>query len=248
MEVTADTLVRDIVLNVPGGVVAMERLRIDYCCGGSKTLRRVAAESGMRLDWILETIARERASGGATDAELLEVPLVDLVTTVVEVHHETSRRAAQAIRDAARKALEARPGDAVLIELAARADVLFGALLPHLVHEERNLFPYVRELERAASDPGAPPPVALFSTIRHVLEDMEREHERCDVELQAMRALTNDYSVDVSTPPESRELFEALAAHEKDLVRHMHLEGNVVFPRAERLETWVQARARRRRR
>jgi iron-sulfur cluster repair protein YtfE (RIC family) len=61
--------------------------------------------------------------------------------------------------------------------------------------------------------------------------------------MQAMRERAHDYAVDEATPAEVRALYEALDAHEKDLIRHMHLEGNVVFPRAERLEVKVRSQA-----
>lgn len=243
MEVTAESLVRDVVLNVPGGVAAMEKHHIDYCCGGAKTLRQVATELGLRVEWVLETIAKEREGGGSTDAELLDVPLHQVVASLVEGHHVTSRTAAERIRALANDARAAAPDDATVAELGTRADKLFAALLPHLVHEEKNLFPYVRALESAAERPGAAAPAALFSSIRDVLHDMEEEHEACDLEMQAMRELTKGYAMDDATPSAVRALYEALDAHEKDLIRHMHLEGNVVFPRAERLEVKVRSQA-----
>lgn len=243
MEITPDTLVREVVLNVPGGVAAMEKHRIDYCCGGAKTLRQVASELGLRVEWVLDTIAKEREGGGATDAELLDVPLGQVVTQLVDVHHVTNRAASERIAWLAAAAIAACPERAELVELEAGAKKLFAALLPHLLHEEKNLFPYVRALEAAAERPGSPAPVALFATIRHVLDDMEHEHEQCDLVMQAMRERAHDYAVDDATPAEVRALYEALDAHEKDLIRHMHLEGNVVFPRAERLEVKVRSQA-----
>ena len=243
MEVTAESLVRDVVLNVPGGVAAMEKHHIDYCCGGAKSLRQVATELGLRVEWVLDTIAKEREGGGATDAELLDVPLHQVVASLVDGHHVTSRSAADRIRSLAADAANEAPHDPTITELRARAEKLFASLLPHLVHEEKNLFPYVRSLARAAEQPGSPAPVALFSSIRDVLHDMEEEHEACDLEMQAMRELTQGYAVNDATPPSVRALYEALDAHEKDLIRHMHLEGNVVFPRAERLEVKVRSQA-----
>lgn len=243
MLVTAESLVRDVVLEVPGGVAAMEKHRIDYCCGGAKTLRQVASELGLKVEWVLETIESERKNGGATDGELMGVPLRQVVSQLVDGHHVTSRKAGEALRAAAQAAMAAHPELPVLAEVKRRVDVLFGALLPHLTHEERNLFPYVLQLESAAAVPGTIAPVALFATIRDVLHDMEHEHERCDVEMQELRTLTHDYAMDEATPADVRALYEALDAHEKDLIRHMHLEGNVVFPRAERLEVKVRASA-----
>src|SRR5690242_17881359 len=80
-------LVRDIVLNVPGASRAMERFRIDYCCGGEKTLEGICTETRVALADVLAALEEERAKGGETDHELLRMPLVDLVRRIVDEHH-----------------------------------------------------------------------------------------------------------------------------------------------------------------
>ncbi len=228
-------LVRDIVLNVPGASRAMERFRIDYCCGGEKTLEGICLETRVKLDEVLAALEEERAKGGETDGELLETPLVELLRRIVSEHHARSRGDGAMLLELSARARDAHPGDAALAAIADETRHLFGKLLPHLDEEEKILFPYVEELERAGVE-GRPAPVALFARIRHVLEDMEHEHERCEEAMARLRAHGGGYAVTDETPALLRSLYEALDAHEKDLIRHMHLEGNVVFPRAERLE------------
>jgi regulator of cell morphogenesis and NO signaling len=238
-------LVRDIVLNVPGASRAMERFRIDYCCGGEKTLEGICTETHVPIADVLSAIEEERAKGGETDTELLETPLVELLKRIVSDHHDRSRGDGARLVALSIAARDAHVGsEPALAAIADETKRLFGQLLPHLDEEEKILFPYVAELERAGSE-GRPAPVALFATIRHVLKDMEHEHERCEEAMTRLRTLGRGYTVTEDTPPPVRELYEGLDAHEKDLIRHMHLEGNVVFPRAERLETKLRSVRRR---
>jgi regulator of cell morphogenesis and NO signaling len=127
--------------------------------------------------------------------------------------------------------------------IAKDTALLFAELMPHLKQEERVLFPYVEQLEIAGRD-GKPAPVALFATIRHVIHEMENEHEDSELVMARLRRASKDFAVTDATPSDVKELYEGLDAHERDLVRHMHLEGNVVFPRAERLETKLRRGAR----
>lgn len=238
-------LVRDVVFHMPGASRAMERFRLDYCCGGAKTLSAICEEARVSVDALLVALEEEKAKGGETDQELLETPLEALVGRIVKDHHELSRQEGQRLVGLAAAARDAHAERyPKLGAIAKETKLLFDELLPHLVEEEKILFPYVEQLERAGTE-GKPAPVALFATIRHVLVDMEREHEECESVMARLRSLAADYAVDETTPAEVRALYEGLDAHEKDLVRHMHLEGNVVFPRAERLETKLRGGRRR---
>jgi regulator of cell morphogenesis and NO signaling len=238
-------LVRDIVLNVPGASRAMERFRIDYCCGGEKTLEGICTETHVAIADVLAALEEERAKGGETDTELLETPLVELLARIVREHHARSRDDGAKLIALSVAARDAHGKDEpALAAIAEETKHLFGKLLPHLDEEEKLLFPYVQDLERAGAA-GEPAPVALFATIRHVLKDMEHEHERCEEAMARLRTLGRDYVVGDDTPAPVRELYEMLDAHEKDLIRHMHLEGNVVFPRAERLESKLRSVRRR---
>jgi len=235
--VEPSVLVRDVVFHVPGASRAMERFRLDYCCGGSKTLSAICEEARVDVAALMTALEEEKAKGGETDQELLEIPLGELLARIVREHHEPTRAEAGRLVELADRARDRYA--ASMPELGAIAKdtrLLFEELLPHLKQEERVLFPYVSELETAGRE-GKPAPLALFATIRHVLVEMEHEHEDAELVMARLRSAAHDYATTEATPSEVRALFEGLEAHERDLIRHMHLEGNVVFPRAERLET-----------
>lgn len=238
-------LVRDIVLHVPGASRAMERFHIDYCCGGQKSLEAICLETRVPLDAVMGALEEEKAKGGESDAELLAIPLARLVEQIVREHHARTRDDARRLGELGRAAREAAGAEAPAIAaVCAEAERLFASLLTHLGEEESVLFPYVVELERAGAA-GEPPPVALFASVRHVIADLEHEHEREEARANEVRRLAGGYASSDATPAPVRALFSALEAHEKDLQRHMHLEANVLFPRAERLEGKLRTARRR---
>lgn len=234
-----DTLVRDVLMDVPGATTAFERHHVDYCCGGALPISEACARAGVALEVVLATLAEEAVKPGAEttrDREMLSVPLAELTSRIVAQHHERSRRDASELVARARDAASAE-GDRIpaLRAIAKELDALFAELVPHLAFEERHVFPYVDALERAGRD-GTTPPAALFASIAEPIAEMTHEHERADHALHAIRELAHDYAPPEGASEAVRALYEALAANEKELVRHMHLEGNVLFPRAERLE------------
>jgi regulator of cell morphogenesis and NO signaling len=234
------TLVREILMEVAGATEAFERHHVDYCCGGALPLEEACARASVAVDVMMATLAEEAGKPGAEttrDREMLSIPLAEIVARIVDEHHERSRRDATELVARARAAADAE-GDAIpaLRAIAKHLEVLFAELLPHLVFEERHVFPYVVGLERTGREGGLLP-VALFASIAEPIADMIREHESADHALHAIRDLASDYAPPDGASERTRELYAALAANEKELVRHMHLEGNVLFPRAERLET-----------
>jgi regulator of cell morphogenesis and NO signaling len=109
----------------------------------------------------------------------------------------------------------------------------------HMCKEENVLFPYIRTLARAARGSG-PAPANIFGTVQNPIRMMELEHQTVGDEMAAIRDLAGDYT----TPPDAcatyAACFAALAAFEADLHRHVHLENNVLFPRAVAAEVRLQ--------
>ena len=108
----------------------------------------------------------------------------------------------------------------------------------HMMKEENILFPYVRALAAAAEQGGGAPP-AMFGSVRNPIRMMEMEHQGAGGELEALRALTANFTVPEDGCATYRACLEALAAFDTDLRTHIHLENNVLFPKAVALEAAV---------
>jgi regulator of cell morphogenesis and NO signaling len=109
-------------------------------------------------------------------------------------------------------------------------------LLQHLMKEEGVLFPYVASLAEADAH-GGPPPPDMFGTVQNPIRMMEIEHQEAGDNLASIRQLSHDYTAPSDACNTYRLVLEELEAFEKDLHRHVHLENNVLFPRAVELET-----------
>jgi regulator of cell morphogenesis and NO signaling len=120
-------------------------------------------------------------------------------------------------------------------ELGRLAGVFGGLsseLAQHMMKEERILFPYIRQMESHTLD-GGPRPASCFGTVRNPICMMEAEHEVAQEALSQLRQLSDNYT---ASEPSCQSLYTALAAFDADLLQHIDVENNVLFPRAMEME------------
>lgn len=226
---------RSIALKQPATIRVFERFHLDYCCGGRRPLDDACAEKGVSTQEVLAALAD---AIGATPAEedFSRASLTSLIHYIVETHHafvrsELPHLQAMAARVATKHG-SAHP-EATVVErnLAQLAD----EILFHLDKEERILFPYVEGLERSRSQ-NAAPPSGCFDTVENPIRMMIHEHEGAATLLAEMRAVTHGFVPWLEACPTTVGLYHGLDAFERDLHRHVHLENNLLFPRAIMLE------------
>jgi len=224
--------VQDVVVEHPQTLAVFEKHGIDYCCGGGKGLTNAAQEQGVDVDSLVAELAAVIASPTDPDAELQPdwsvASLSDLMDYIVSKHHVFVKQ--QLPR------LEGMMSAVVVAHGAAHSDTLrplqdkFGALKAdideHLRKEEGDLFPAIRQL--GSGDQG---------NLDARLAETQQEHEIVGSVLHAMRELTAGYAVPADACPTYTGLYRGLAAVERDLHRHIHLENNILFPRAAALST-----------
>ena len=108
-------------------------------------------------------------------------------------------------------------------------------LKPHMFKEEQVLFPYIVAMTQAAGQ-NRPAPFAPFGTVNNPIRMMMREHDTAGEILRELRVLTSDYKVPADACISYQTLYQALENFEKDLHQHIHLENNILFPKALKLE------------
>jgi regulator of cell morphogenesis and NO signaling len=119
---------------------------------------------------------------------------------------------------------------------------MYDDLIPHMLKEEQVLFPYIVSLEQAVTA-GDEPPTPFFGTVRNPIKMMMNEHEVVGELLIRLREVTNDYALPEDACLSFRALYERLMDVEQDLHRHIHLENNLLFPRAAEMEAGVRPMA-----
>ncbi len=239
-EWTRNTTLREIVAGCPPARPVLDKLRLDYCCGGAQTLESAASEAGVDAGKVLEELRRAAASGGAPaggSADWSRATLSDLVAHILEKHHAYMREILPRIGLALPKVLKAHGArhGAVIDPLHREFEGLCLELEAHLEKEERVLFPYIEALGAAAAGRAGMAPHHC-GTVRNPIRQMEHEHTEAGQALAEMRRLTSDYALPADACPTFAGLYQDLQAMEADLHEHIHLENNILFPRAVAVE------------
>ncbi len=236
MLVTERTPVGDVVAKHPRAASVFEKYRIDYCCRGDQPLGLACHAAGLPPPQVIDEILRTTIES-SQDRDWTAAALSELIVHIVSVHHAFLRSELPAIEARLRKVIDAhgaRHGEA-LGALSGAFQGLKQELDTHLEKEELVLFPAIERFERARlveeKRPATP-----FGSISNPIRMMEQEHRSAGDLLSRMRQAALDYTVPPDGCATYRALFEGLVRLEADLHRHIHLENNILFPRAIGLE------------
>jgi regulator of cell morphogenesis and NO signaling len=229
MVITSETPVREIVVAFPSTIPVLEQLGIDYCCGGKHTLADACTERNLGLAPVLKELEQRQQSPVASEVQWQRAPLHELSAFIVEKHHAFARKQLRLLRDLAEK-VERRHGQQhpELFELSEAIASISTELTRHFACEEDRLFPYIAQLE-AGGRPKLPP---IFVTVDQPVTRMMLDHDHTGDELRLVREITNNYQPPADACTTYRALYRALEDLERDLHEHIHLENNILFPRA----------------
>jgi regulator of cell morphogenesis and NO signaling len=240
---TPQTTVRDIALGNPAAIRVFEKFGIDYCCGGRKPLAQACEERALEPSAVLAAIAgaSQEPAGPATDWTAASLEF--LCTHIVSTHHAFVRSEIPRLEQFAQKVV-ARHG-ATHYELPPIQQIVASLsedLLQHLEKEEVLLFPYIVNLERNLVSCG-PRSLACSGAVRNPVRVMMAEHDAAGAALAEIRFLSHDFTPPEGACPTYRGFYQALSDFERDLHQHVHLENNILFPRAiEREESCPELR------
>jgi regulator of cell morphogenesis and NO signaling len=231
---------RELALTIPNATRVFERAKIDYCCGGSRPLAEACARAGVEVQAISRLLEESRMTALPESMDFQSMSLSEMVNYIVEKHHVFTRQEGERLIALLQKVCSAHAENhPELLQVQSAFRALQGDLEPHMFKEERVLFPYIVELEAAqlANRPAPRPP---FRTIRNPLAVMTLEHDAAGDLLREIRKLSRDFAVPADACISYQTLYGALEEFEVDLHQHIHLENNILFPRALALEEKAQ--------
>jgi regulator of cell morphogenesis and NO signaling len=210
----AETTVGQIAAATPASVRVFETHGIDYCCGGRSNFADACRARGLDPETVLAEI-EQTAAGEEPATDWRTAPLTELIDHILETHHVYLKVNLPRIEAMLAKVMAAH--GALVPPIANVFGPMKEELDQHLMKEEMILFPMIRN-----SGHGAMGPIRV----------MLAEHDSAGDALAALRSLTAGFTA----PPEAcntwKALYFELAALERDLHRHIHLENNVLFPRS----------------
>ncbi len=220
MPITPETPVGEIASHHPLATRVFARHQIDFCCGGGKPLGEVCQTRGIDAASVVSEIEQELATGPDTAASWDTAPLDDLIDHIIETYHRSLEQELPRLEGMLAKVhrVHSEKDPQRLGELLDVFRDLQAELMDHMVKEEKILFPMIQSGEgRSASGP---------------VSAMEHEHDSAGNALRRIRSLTDDYTPRADACNTWRALWASLEQLETDLHQHIHLENNVLFPRA----------------
>lgn len=207
----------DLAVIYPGASHVFLKHGLDFCCHGRRSLDEACNEKGLNAQAILSEIA-EQTSANDDFSQWPEKPVGDLVDFIESYYHSRLRAELPELISMAAKVETVHSGKASCPQnLASRLRMMHASILDHLAKEEQVLFPMIRS--GYSSQASAP------------IRVMEQEHEDHGKNLEQLRELTHEFIA----PPEACATWKALYLRLKrlsdELMEHIHLENNVLFPR-----------------
>lgn len=232
MNFTTETKVKDIALSNPQARQVLEDAGVDYCCGGAKSLHHACSKTGLSAEQILLRLRENSKEVSPEAASWVSAPLSELTRHIRETHHHYVRAAIPRVQSLLEK-VRAKHG-AAHAELAT-IQTLFAQvareMIMHMQKEEQILFPYIEAAERAAAGKSALEP-PFFQTVRNPIQAMMDEHDSAGNLVREIRQATANYAPLADACTSYRALYQDLQQFEADLHLHVHLENNILFPRA----------------
>lgn len=228
--------VREFAVEVPQATRVFEKLGIDYCCGGGKSLAEACAHASVPVEDVLRNLT-DKSAPAASNSDWSQASLADLVDHIVARHHLYVRQELPRLDLLVNKVAGKHAGNhPELNKVRSLFNRLRDELNSHLTKEEQILFPYVKEIESQSTVPGhkrSP----MFGSVRNPIHMMEIEHDSAGDVLRELRQLTDGFSAPDEGCFSYKTLYQGLAEFEADLHQHIHLENNILFPRAIALES-----------
>jgi regulator of cell morphogenesis and NO signaling len=232
--------VRDIALENPATIRVFEKFGIDYCCGGRKPLTEACDAKNIAVDEVIVALEHALAQPVPQANDWAGAPLGELAAYIVNTHHAYVRREVPRLAELAARVVsrhgDDKPEQRVIQQKVAE---ISDELLNHMAKEEMVLFPHIARLDRAAAN-GEAAPRSGFGTVKNPIEMMSREHDAAGQIMVDIRALSKDYTPPVGACPTFLNFYNSLKEFEQDLHQHVHLENNILFPKAIALEAAAQ--------
>lgn len=210
-----------------------KRFGIDFCCGGGRTVKEACEKQGVSYSDLEAELLKMQHQDDVTEPMNFNAwdPRL-LVDYILYTHHTYVRENIPLLQEFTAKVAKVHGhANPEVVEIAALFGEMAVELEQHMMKEERILFPYVKRLAglRGLQEPMGQPP---FGTVQNPIRMMELEHERAGEIMAEIRRLSHDF-----TPPDHacttyRVSYFKLEEFEADLHKHIHLENNILFPKA----------------
>ena len=212
-----------------------EKYHLDFCCKGKRTLQQACIESELAVDEILSELDKtDQQNGDKVTINFGNLSLAQLAEYIVSSHHEYVKKEMPAI-DLYLQKVAAKHGERhpEMIKVLQVFTAVKEEMEQHMKKEEAVLFPRIKELENQLE--AGNQLQTNIAYLKSPINMMEEEHDHAGAALAEIRQLTSNYHLPADACTTYRLSFAALEAFELDLHQHVHLENNILFPKALKL-------------
>lgn len=209
---------------------------LDFCCGGKKTLTAACKEKGLDVVQIEQELKSCDAAQVNTSNDYDNWDIGFLSDYIVNQHHKYVKQAIPVLFEYTQKVARVhgeRNPEAIVI--AEKFLAIADELNRHMCKEEDILFPYIKHLSEAKNN-GMKIEPSPFGTVENPVNMMEHEHDIVGRMMEEVRELTNNYNPPANACTTFRLSYQKLKEFEDDLHQHIHLENNILFPKAISIE------------
>ncbi len=238
MTVVMEKTVRELALENPSSTRVFESLGIDYCCGGNPSLGEPCRNANLSVQQVLDSLDKaDKADLAKHQQRDWQIePLAVLIAHIQSTHHKYTREEIARLEPLFEKVCSVHgKNHPELVEIRDLFRNLAQELSAHMMKEEMILFPYIARMEAALAKKEAIAR-APFGSVQNPVSMMEHEHDSAGNALRIIEAATNGYRPPADACVSYQTLYKALAIFETDLHQHIHLENNILFPRAVAIE------------
>ena len=236
--INGNQTVASIVNNDYRAADVFRKYEIEYCCGGKFPLSVACEMKGVNVEEVIRELNESvREVNTSNTLDFNGWPIDFLTDYIVHVHHHYLRKALPVVREHVNRFAEGhRKKFAYLDELQHTIQHLNRSFIPHLEQEEEIIFPYIRQISHAYNSRESYASL-LVRTLRKPVEDiMAHEHDVTGKLIHKLRELTQHYTTPESACISHRVTFQKLREVDNDIVQHLHLENNILFPKAIAME------------
>ncbi len=236
MKIKSDTPVGEVVKTNFKTATMFQANKIDYCCGGNQTLSEACEKAGVQTNELIQQLETVLQDADPDTEYINNLEPGALADYIINRHHSYVQKNIPFLKQNLDKI--ARVHGANHPELEQVRDEFSqsaGELTMHMQKEELLLFPFVKKME-AAKKENKNLPLPPFGKVANPIAAMMAEHENEGERYVRISELTNNYQVPADGCTTYEVTLKQLADFEKDLHRHIHLENNILFPKAKLLE------------
>lgn len=225
MQITENMLVGDIAASFPSSVAVFQRNGIDFCCGGKKPLGVACEEQGTSVAGLIADIEASLAAPVSESRDWTGEPLAAVIDHITSAYHAPLRELLPRLETMASRVFQVHGSHAShLSRVETIVSELSRDLLAHMEREEHALFPAIRSADNGLASQPSPVSTAIV--------EMNHDHDEVAAQLVELNRLTQGYEPPDWACQTFRALYRGLEELETSMHLHVHLENNVLFPRA----------------